>query len=106
MVLLFESGAFRLSAKYIQKKGSVWYFRRPVRIGCEGLHRDTTGKPQSMLFFSLKTGDQQEAAKRANDHAKRQDALWNIHLNGTAEAVDPKAALGRLEAAGLAGCAN
>lgn len=101
MVLLFESGAFRLSAKYIQKKGSVWYFRRRVKAGCEGLHRDAKGTPQSVLFFSLKTGDQLEAAKRANDHAKRQDALWNIHLNGTAEAVDPKAALGRLEAARL-----
>jgi len=91
-----------LSAKYIQKKGNVWYFRRRVSAGCEGLHRDAKGKPQSVLFFSLKTGDQMEAAKRANEHARRQDALWSSHLNSTsAEAVDTKAALGRLEAAGL-----
>ncbi|TJZ83097.1 DUF6538 domain-containing protein [Paracoccus hibiscisoli] len=102
MVLLFDSGAFRLSAKYIQKKGNVWYFRRRVSVGCEGLHLDAKGRPQSVLYFSLKTGDQIEAAKRANDHAKRQDALWDNHLSsGTVEGVDPKAALGRLEAAGL-----
>lgn len=102
MVLLFDSGAFRLSAKYIQKKGNVWYFRRRVAAGCEGLHRDAKGKPQSGLFFSLKTGDQIEAAKRANDHAKRQDALWANHLSkGDVEGVDPKAALGQLEAVGL-----
>lgn len=102
MVLLFDSGAFRLSARYIQKKGNVWYFRRRVSAGCEGLHRDSKGRPQSVLFFSLKTGDQMEAAKRAHEHARRQDALWRNHLNNTyIEAVDPKAALGRLEAAGL-----
>ena len=102
MVLLFDSGAFRLSAKYIQKKGNVWYFRRRVAAGCEGLHRDAKGKPQSVLFFSLKTGDQLEAAKRANEHARRQDALWGNHLTSdSASAVDPKAAQGRLEAAGL-----
>ncbi|TJZ91515.1 hypothetical protein FA743_10425 [Paracoccus gahaiensis] len=102
MVLLFVSGAFRLTAKYIQKKGNVWYFRRRVSVGCEGLHRDAKGRPQSVLYFSLKTGDQIEAAKRANDHAKRQDALWDNHLSsGHVEGVDPKAALGRLEAAGL-----
>lgn len=102
MVLLFDSGAFRLSAKYIQKKGNVWYFRRRVGAGCEGLHRDMRGRPQSVLFFSLKTSDPIEAAKRANEHARRQDALWRNHLNSTcADATDPKAALGRLEAAGL-----
>lgn len=102
MILLFDSGAFRLSAKYIQKKGNVWYFRRRIRVGCEGLHRDTKGRPQSVLFFSLKTGDQVEAAKKANDHAKRQGALWDNFLSGEhVEGVDPKAALGRLEAAGL-----
>ena len=102
MVLLFDSGAFRLSAKYIQKKGNVWYFRRRVSAGCEGLHRDSKGRPQSVLFFSLKTSDQIEAAKKANEHARRQDALWRNHLNSArADAVDPKAALGRLEAAGL-----
>lgn len=102
MVLLFDSGAFRLSAKYIQKKGNVWYFRRRVSVGCEGLHRDAKGRPQSVLYFSLKTGDQIEAAKRANDHAKRQDALWDNHLSGgNVEGVDSKAALGRLEASGL-----
>ncbi|MBM3606682.1 MAG: hypothetical protein FJX25_18845, partial [Alphaproteobacteria bacterium] len=102
MVLLFDSGAFRLTAKYIQKKGNVWYFRRRVSAGCESLYRDAKGKPQSVLFFSLKTSDQIEAAKRANEHARRQDALWKNHLNSsTSEAVDPKAALGRLEAAGL-----
>lgn len=91
-----------MSAKYIQKKGNVWYFRRRVAAGCEGLHRDAKGKPQSVLFFSLKTGDQIEAAKRANDHAKRQDALWSNHLSsGHVEGIDPKAALGHLEAAGL-----
>lgn len=91
-----------MSAKYIQKKGNVWYFRRRVSAGCEGLHRDANGRPQSVLFFSLKTSDQIEAAKRANEHARRQNALWRNHLNSShAEAVDPKAALGRLEAAGL-----
>ena len=91
-----------MSAKYIQKKGNVWYFRRRVAAGCEGLHRDAKGKPQLVLFFSLKTSDQLEAAKRANEHARRQDALWANHLgNGSSAAIDPKAALGRLEAAGL-----
>ena len=91
-----------MSAKYIQKKGNVWYFRRRVAAGCEGLHRDAKGRPQSGLFFSLKTSDQLEAAKRANEHARRQDALWANHLgNGSGAAIDPKAALGRLEAAGL-----
>lgn len=59
------------------------------------------GKQQTVLFFSLKTSDQLQAAKRANEHARRQDALWENHLTESAEAVDPKAALGRLEAAGL-----
>lgn len=90
-----------MTAKYIQKKGNVWYFRRRIKTGCEGLHRDISGKPQTVLFFSLKTSDQLQAAKKANEHARRQDALWDSHLNGSAEAVDPKAALGRLEAAGL-----
>lgn len=102
MVLLFDSGAFRLSAKYIQKKGNAWYFRRGVAVGCEGLHRDAKGRPQSGLFFSLKTKDQLEAAKRANEHARRQDTLWANHLGSwSGEAIDLKAALGRLEAAGL-----
>lgn len=102
MVVLFDSGAYRLTAKYIQKKGNVWYFRRRIAVGCEGLHRDAAGKPQSVLFFSLRTGDQMEAAKRAHEHARRQDALWSNHLSGTdIVGVDPKAALGRLEAAGL-----
>ncbi|MEO1912067.1 MAG: tyrosine-type recombinase/integrase [Paracoccus sp. (in: a-proteobacteria)] len=102
MVVLFDSGAFRLTAKYIQKKGNVWYFRRRIAVGCEGLHRDAAGKPQSVLFFSLKTGDQMEAAKRAHEHARRQDALWSNHLSGTdIVGINPKAALGRLEAAGL-----
>ena len=75
MVLLFDSGAFRLSDK---------------------------GRPQSGLFFSLETSDQLEAAKRANEHARRQDALWANHLgNGSGKAIDSMAALGRLEAAGL-----
>jgi len=90
-----------LSAKCIQKKGDVWYFRRRVRAGCEGLHRDTKGKPKAVLFFSLKTPNQAEAARKADEHVRRQDALWANHLSGATEAVDPKAALGRLEAAGL-----
>lgn len=91
-----------MTAKYLQKKGNVWYFRRRVRTGCEGLHRDGNGRPQTVLFFSLKTPDQLQAAKRANEHARRQDALWDNHLSGCAtDSVDPKAALGRLEAARL-----
>lgn len=53
MVVLFDSWAFRLTAKHIQKKGNVWYFRRRIAVGCEGLHRDAAGKPRSVLFFSL-----------------------------------------------------
>lgn len=43
-----------------------------------------------------------EAAKRAHEHARRQDALWSNHLTRTdIISIDAKAALGRLEAAGL-----
>lgn len=87
-----------MSAKYLQKKGSVWYFRRRVKAGCEGLHRDARGKPQSVLFFSLKRPRTRETAKRADSQARMQDALWSNHLKGTADATNPKAALGRLEA--------
>lgn len=102
MVLPLDSRAFRLSAKSIQKKSNVWCFRRRVKAGCEGLHRDAKGKPHSVLFFSLKTKDQLEAAKKANEHVRRQDARWANHLDGGSDgAGDPKAALGRLETADL-----
>ena len=43
-----------------------------------------------------------EAAERTHEPARRQDALWSNYLSGTViVGIDPKAALGRLEAAGL-----
>lgn len=90
-------------AQHIFQKrgGNVWYFRRRIPEDVRHLHPDAKGRPQKEVLFSLRTTDKIEAAKKANDYARRQEALWKAHRDGTGLDTDPKAALGRLEAAGL-----
>lgn len=99
LILLHRSGAFQIMCRHIQLKANTWYYRRRIPADCRGLHRDpVTGKRQTQLFFSLKTGDKAEACRRADSHTRRLDALWKAHRDGT---VDPKVSLAQLEAAGL-----
>lgn len=90
MALLLEFGAFKVMCKHIQLMKNTWYFRRRVPEDVRSLHRHPiTKKPQDVLFFSLKTMDKTEAARLADAHTRRQDALWRSHRQGTGAEADP-----------------
>ncbi|WP_318337274.1 DUF6538 domain-containing protein [Defluviimonas sp. D31] len=102
MTLLFEIGAFRVMCKHIQLKDNTWYYRRRVPEDARSLHKDSrTGKPKPQLFFSLKTTDKAEAARLANSHTRRLDALWKAHRQGHGNDANPKVSIAMLEAYGL-----
>lgn len=103
MVLLYESGAYRIMAKHLllKKGATVWLYKRRIPNDVKDLYPIKGGKRPEWVIFSLKTTDKLEAAKRADEFARRQDALWQVRREGLGLDVDPKAALGRLEAAKL-----
>lgn len=101
MVLLFEAGAFRVMCKHIQIKDNTWYYRRRVPDDVRSLHRDGNNKLKPQLFFSLKTKDKAEAARLADSHTRRFNALWRAHREGSGYGADPLVSLATLERAGL-----
>ena len=102
MSFLFEIGAYVIHCKHLQLKQNTWYFRRRIPEDVQGLHRHPgTRKSQTQLFFSLKTCDKGEAARRVDAHTRRLDALWRSHRGGSGAMADPLASVARLEVAGL-----
>lgn len=100
VVLVLHSGAYQVMCKHILLKANTWYYRRRIPADCQDLYTiPGKRKRQTQLFFSLKTSDRVEAAKRADSHTRRIDAAWKSHRSGS---VDPKLSLARLKAAGLA----
>jgi len=71
-IVLFDRGAFRVVARYVEQRGGTYYFRRRIPDDVRPLYPGRKG----FLFFSLKTSDPMEAARRADEEARRQDALW------------------------------
>ncbi|MBO9449898.1 tyrosine-type recombinase/integrase [Tropicibacter sp. R16_0] len=84
-VVVLESGAFSIVAKYIfQKSGSaVWYFRRRIP---DDVRKHYPGKKNGYLIFSLGTKDQLEAAKKAHQKALEQEAMWKSIRDGNVAA--------------------
>jgi hypothetical protein len=102
MALLLEVGAIRVMCKHIQLKDNTWYYRRRAPEDVRVLHRDkVTKKPKPQLFFSLKTTDKAEAARKADAYTRRLDAIWMAHRQGTNGLADPTVSLAVLENAGL-----
>ncbi|SFJ43606.1 Site-specific recombinase XerD [Celeribacter neptunius] len=88
-----------MEAKYLQNRKGVWYFRRRIPDDVRTLYPER----RDVLFFSLKTRSQAEAARRAHEHALRQDALWKAR-RGDVNLLGPEerqAAYAFLEAYGL-----
>lgn len=77
-VVIRESGAYTLKAKYLELRDNTWYFRR--RIPAE-IQRFYPGKP-SQIFLSLKTPDARQAARAAHQKALEQDAFWKSCRSG------------------------
>ncbi len=85
-LIVAEYGAFQIVVKYLHQKnkGGVWYFRRRVPDDVRG-HYPSLNKA-GVLFVSLKTKNQLEAAKKANQMALEQDALWRNLRDGEVDA--------------------
>ncbi len=102
MVVLFESGSFRLMCKHLQLKGNTYYYRRRVPSDVRKLHKaPNTRKTPEQLFFSLKTSDKAEACRRADSHTRRLDALWKAYRERHETEGNAQLALAALEAANL-----
>ncbi|MCU9839678.1 hypothetical protein OEZ49_18035 [Ruegeria sp. WL0004] len=80
-VVVMESGAFVLMAKYLHQKqqGGVWYYRRRLP---DEIRKHYPDNNTGILFYSLKTKDEREAARKANRDALQQDALWKAIREG------------------------
>lgn len=80
-VVVMESGAFVLMAKYVQQKqeGGVYYFRRRIP---DDVQKHYPGNKTGSLYYSLKTKDLKEAGRKAHQEALRQDAMWKAMRNG------------------------
>jgi hypothetical protein len=61
-VILYDRGAFRIEAKYIQLKDNTWYFRRRIPDDVRSLHPGRKGQ----IYLSLKTSDERNAAQQAD----------------------------------------
>lgn len=98
-LIIYEAGAIRIVAKYVQQRRGRCYFKRRIPDDVKAAHPGRSG----VLFFSLKTGDAPEAAKRADIEARKQDALWDRLRRGeTPQGADiDKAAHALLDAYGL-----
>ncbi|HQU70356.1 MAG TPA: tyrosine-type recombinase/integrase [Albidovulum sp.] len=77
-VVICESGAYRVKAKYLELRDNTWYFRR--RIPAD-VRRHYPKKP-TQIFVSLKTSDARQAAKLAHHKALEQDAFWGACRSG------------------------
>lgn len=96
---IFETGAIRIVVKHVEQRGSTFYFRRRIPQDVRSLYPDK----RAFEFFSLKTTNVAEAAKRADIEARKQDALWKAHRNGSlgSSPEQLEAAQGLLRAFGL-----
>jgi integrase len=101
MIILFEVGAYRVMCKHVQLKKNTYYYRRRVPEDVRSLYKNLGKGPVEQLFFSLKTTDKSEAARKADAQTRRLDALWQAHREGNQNAADPQVALAVLEAADL-----
>lgn len=75
-LVVAEYGAFQIVVKYLhqKQKGGVWYFRRRIPEDVQR-HYPNLNKA-GVMFVSLKTKNQSEAAQKANQMALEQEALW------------------------------
>jgi len=102
VILVFESGAYKVMCKHILQKQNTWYYRRRIPLDVRQLHKDpVTGKIEDQLYFSLKTTDKAEACKKADAQTRRFDALWRAQREGHQGKADPLVAQATLLAAGL-----
>ena len=101
MLLLYEIGAYRIMCKHVIQKKNTYYYRRRVPEDVRSLYKRFGKGHVKELFFSLKTTDKAEAARKAHAQTLRLDALWQDHREGRPEAADPQVALAVLEAADL-----
>lgn len=58
-------------------------------------------KPQSQLYYSLKTMDKREATHLADIETRCLEALWTHHTQGSAIVASSDVSLAQLRAAGL-----
>lgn len=79
-IVLFEFGAICVMTRYLQLKGNVFYFRRRVPDDVQRHYRKLNKRNE--IFFSLKTGDAQEAARLASLEAIKQDNYWQALRGG------------------------
>ncbi|MCD1627444.1 hypothetical protein K7H22_15685 [Seohaeicola saemankumensis] len=93
MILLFEFGAYRVMCKHVQKKGNTYYYRRRVPEDVRTIYKNLGKGKVHQLFFSLKTADKAEAARRADVQTRRLDALWQAHREGRKDGADPQISL-------------
>jgi integrase len=102
MVVLFESGAFRVMCKHIQLIKNTWYYRRRIPLSARHLYGSPTSpKGKEQVYFSLKTSDKAVAAKRADSETRKLDALWKAADVPGSSHANPLIALATIEAAGL-----
>lgn len=98
-LVIYEAGAICIVARFVQRKGKTYYFRRRIPDDVASHYPNRKG----VIFFSLKTQDANVAARKADEEARRQDALWNGLRSGDIEhgpEVD-QAAVALLEAFGV-----
>lgn len=69
----FQSGLIRMQIKHVQWRDGLAYYRRRIP---DDLRKQHSGK--SHLFFSLKTRDFKEAAKKALEQTKHLDREWML----------------------------
>lgn len=103
-LVVAEYGAFQIVVKYLhqKQKGGVWYFRRRIPEDVQR-HYPNLNKA-GVMFVSLKTKNQSEAAQKANQMALEQEALWKNLRSGeleTTKDVDA-AAIALLDSFGFA----
>lgn len=77
-IVLSESGAYSLKAKYLELREKTWYFRRRVPADVQRLYPDR----RTQIFFSLKTSDPRQAARLAHQAALEQNAAWKAFRSG------------------------
>ena len=102
LIVVFESGAYKVMCMYIEAKLNTWYYRRRIPKDVRQLHpHPRSGKPEVQIYFSLKTGDRAEACKKADAYTRRLDATWRAYREGSQGKASPLVAQATLLAAGL-----
>ena len=95
----FRHGALYMTVRYVQWRDGLAFFRRRIP---RDLERFYPGR-KKLLFFSLKTRDPNEAAKRAHAEAKRLDAEWSRLREGQGSTAEVRSsALAILQRNGIA----